>query len=108
MTNPAADLLLAARTALRAAGLDSGLYCTPGALTGAESGAVEVQLGYLDGVHNVCVRMGGELVGTWTPGTNAARLTGRAKRAAMRDQEQRARAVLAVLQGVAGAASEAA
>lgn len=105
--NAAATILLTARTALRAAGLDSGLYCTPGALSGAESGAVEVQLGFVD-VWCVHVRMGGELVGTWTPGSNAARLTGRAKRAALADQQARARAVLAVLQGVAGAASEAA
>lgn len=74
------------------------LHHTPGALTGQESGEAEVQLGMLDGVYVVHVRLGGALVGSWTPGSNANRLTGRAKRAALALQKRQAEAVLRIAQ----------
>jgi len=74
------------------------LHHTPGALLGTESGEADVALGFLDGVWTVHVRLGGALVGSWTPGTNAARLTGRAKRAALALQKKQAEAVLRIAQ----------
>lgn len=96
--NAASDLHNACRAAIKAAGLESGLHCTPGALTGRESGEADVALGFLDGIWCVHVRLGGEMVGTWTPGTNAARLTGRAKKAALALQKRQAEAVLRIAQ----------
>lgn len=71
---------------------------TPGALTGRESGETEVQLGMLDGLWCVHVRLGGEMVGTWVPTSNMGKLKGSAQNAEKRSQERRANAVLRIAQ----------